>query len=650
VYLNNSTSTAPNSTDSSNRAYELGINGDALFSNGVDRAFRLMADGNNDGIADAGTYGILPSASGWIYGSELDCHSDPPALGVNPISCGNLVISGTAYDTDPPPGPVQVDIYENGNPTRLASVFTDGNNNFSYTLETRFRDGNNHSFAIYVIDRPGPGGPSPDTGLNASMTGCGYFHLRPIAGSPSLLPSDENPSQFCFTTKVDATYDNGWGGPVAGVPTTVYAFTITKNGFNVPGYPQNYPSNRFISQPAVQRCAPITNSSAGDKYCGSLSLDPTDGIVDTAGNILQIDYGRRDSFTGCPIIVNEPYVHFFGSDVSAGGGFKDTTSCNNPGGIKTYTSTTGFNNGGTAPPVGSGVQIGALSIGPVEGFSSAQLRTSSPTGSTGLTFANTTNVAASGTGKVSLGGNFGGTHCAPDYWKTKPANVTASPASGMLANFASSEIQYYEPAGGTLRINLATPSNIADAADVAIFVKGNVRISKNITFANSSWGSIENIPSLYLYVVPDDAGNGGNIYIDNSVTQLDGVYIAQPNSANQGGGIYTCSNGAARYAYSELLQYCRSQLLVNGAFVAKQVYLDRSFGSMRNSFPGEYLRGSRAGGPPDCGDSGAAPLGDCAAEIFNFGPEIFLSNPAVIQKSGPTTGKYDYLTSLSPVL
>jgi hypothetical protein len=587
-----------------------------------------------------------------------------PELYVDGVSCVVPELWGWAFDGDDPGRSIEVAIYDGPYDGVKPPVWIGATNEyredvnnaygiggvhgFRATLPASVRDGNDHTFHVFAHDNSGA---MPNTGpIQITMTGCGYFHLRPTAASPAFIPNDENPSQFCFTTKVDATYDNGWGGPAVGVPTTVYNFTITKNGVNVAGYPQNYPSNRFINQPATQRCTPVVNRTAGDRYCGKLSIDPTDGIVDRNGNILRIDNGLIESPTGCPVIVNQPYVHFIGSDVSAGGGFENAPSCSNPGSIKTYTSTTGFNNGGTAPPVGSGVQIGALSIGPVEGFSSAQLRTSSPTGSTGLTFANTTNVAASGTGKVSLGGNFGGTHCAADYWKTKPTNVTASPASGMLANFASSEIQYYEPAGGTLRINLATTSNIADGADVAIFVKGNVRISNNINFASSSWGTIENIPSFYLIVVPDDTGNGGNIYIDNGVTQLDGVYIAQPNSANQGGGIYTCSNGAARYAYTELLQYCRTQLLVNGAFVAKQVYLDRSFGSMRNSFPGEYLRGSRAGGPPDCGDSGAAPLGDCAAEIFNFGPEIYLSNPSVIQKSGPTTGKYDYLTSLSPVL
>jgi hypothetical protein len=95
-----------------------------------------------------------------------------------------------------------------------------------------------------------------------------------------------------------------------------------------------------------------------------------------------------------------------------------------------------------------------------------------------------------------------------------------------------------------------------------------------------------------------------------------------------------------------LLSNCKSQLLVNGSFVAQHVYLDRSFGSVRNAYPGEHLTGT----PYNCTDSGNTPYGDCAGEIFNFSPELYLIQPAFEPSGGPTSGKYDYVTSLAPVL
>ena len=66
--------------------------------------------------------------------------------------------------------------------------------------------------------------------------------------------------------------------------------------------------------------------------------------------------------------------------------------------------------------------------------------------------------------------------------------------------------------------------------------------------------------------------------------------------------------------------------MVNGAFVADKVFLNRSYSSLRYSQSGEYPTNPGH----NCGNSGLdVPAGatsapDCAAEIFNFSPEIFL--------------------------
>jgi hypothetical protein len=97
----------------------------------------------------------------------------------------------------------------------------------------------------------------------------------------------------------------------------------------------------------------------------------------------------------------------------------------------------------------------------------------------------------------------------------------------------------------------------------------------------------------------------------------------------------------------------QNQLLVNGAFVADKVLLDRTYSSLRYSHGGEHSTTPNASAT-NCGqgsvDAGtSAVVGDCAAEIFNYTPELYLAQPASQPTSGPTLFKYDALTSLPPV-
>jgi hypothetical protein len=89
-------------------------------------------------------------------------------------------------------------------------------------------------------------------------------------------------------------------------------------------------------------------------------------------------------------------------------------------------------------------------------------------------------------------------------------------------------------------------------------------------------------------------------------------------------------------------------LVVNGAFVAQHVQLQRTFGSLRNSVSGETPQS--AAHACEVGSTGTANRGDCAAEIFNFSPEMYLAQPPFMPSGGPASSKYDYITSLSPVL
>jgi hypothetical protein len=333
------------------------------------------------------------------------------------------------------------------------------------------------------------------------------------------------------------------------------------------------------------------------------------GNVNPSGDIIHdTDLTGPVSDTACETVVNKPYVSVYGNDVYAGGVFMSGGACSGApasGDIRANLS-------GTR---GSGVQLAAFAMNAIDKFASAKYRTSSPQAPTGLTFANT-----SGTG--TYGGSFGAARCIPDYFGDGTAGKTFAPTFGGFTDGP----QYVRPAGGTLEITGAT---IGHGQQSALYVDGNVVISNDILYDLNSWSSVDDIPSLYVVAK-------GNIYITGNVSQLNGVFVAQPG----GGTIYTCakSNGtlwatnAAAPAQSEAYQRCNNQLTVYGSFIAQQVRLLRVNNSLRD-----------AGGDNANGTSNAA-------EVFKFSPEAYLVKPA-IPATGPGTSEANqYYTTLPPVL
>jgi hypothetical protein len=74
------------------------------------------------------------------------------------------------------------------------------------------------------------------------------------------------------------------------------------------------------------------------------------------------------------------------------------------------------------------------------------------------------------------------------------------------------------------------------------------------------------------------------------------------------------------------------QLTVNGAVVAQKVMLTRTGFSLRDSRFQEQAGVSKA------------------AEIFNFPLEMYLSPPFFSPRSTATSGEYDYISILPPIL
>ncbi len=468
-----------------------------------------------------------------------------------------------------------------------------------------------------------------------------HFNIQPKAGPVSGNPTDENPTTVNWQT-------GGYKTEPPDVTATASSWLTRDRYGSAQAIVQGIINNAHVygTPPDDMFSYPNSDIRAGDNYCAHVTISPAVGWAGPDGDIVPLADSTANSGS-CLKVVNEPYVHTFGSDVSAGGGFGANCTTKH-GGINGFVNNTGMK------PTGSGVQIGALSIDRIEGFGSAILRQSTPTGSAGLSFSNE-NVS-SGSGSPGLGGNLGGTHCVPNYFDTKPPDTSENKntlvGGGVdLPDGYGNSTQYYNPGGsgtGTLTINRTTLGN---ATNIVIYVSGNVHIAGDIKYRNPNWdiaGSISKIPSLYIIT------KGGSISIDPGVKQLDGMYVSQPantDGSGPGGNIYTCGDAVGSpIAYKDLIPLCQNQLVVNGAFVAQHVWLLRSFGSLRNSYPGERLNATRPASSPDCTDSGPAQNGECAAEIFNFSPELYLAQPSLPPSSGPSTGKYEYITSLSPVL
>jgi hypothetical protein len=148
----------------------------------------------------------------------------------------------------------------------------------------------------------------------------------------------------------------------------------------------------------------------------------------------------------------------------------------------------------------------------------------------------------------------------------------------------------------------------------------------------------------------------GNIYVGKNVTRLDGMYVAQAKNDGSGGVIFTCAVQGGYTGYGDTTKFdnCGGpggegagtvrQLTVNGAFIAKDIKLDRVHKSVRDSCRGEYTSAN-----PSWAASCPATQ---ASEIFNFSPEMWLSQPPFASDASgfSSTSRFQYYTTLPPVL
>ncbi len=356
----------------------------------------------------------------------------------------------------------------------------------------------------------------------------------------------------------------------------------------------------------------------------ALPTPPTPGPYTVAATVSGQADGSSVSNT-CTTTINRanlPYLKTYGADVWAGGSYNASACATDGGGIYTYSNGSGTN------AKGSSGQLGVMALLDIKGFYSSSLKGSGTTTPIkGSTFSNTA-------GNGTYGGAFGGkAACMPDYYtRTQDTTISAQSIMASSVSFSAGKSRY--TLSGPLTINALS---VLAGSQVAVYVDGDVYIKGNITYGTGA-NTQDQLP--YLAIIAT-----GNIYIDPTVTRIDGLLIAQPKDLTTtnptDGRIYTCAPNGVAPSDTDLYTKCSSQLVINGALVAQQVKFMRTFKSLKDSSPVEtpnFATGEFTN----------------AAEVINYTPEMYLApsplrDPNQTTKSSGIYGKYDAVFSLPPV-
>ncbi len=418
---------------------------------------------------------------------------------------------------------------------------------------------------------------------NATVHTYQHFRLEPRVNS--VTANDyEDPTEINYKTIVDQrTEVQPWAStPQYSVPANSTRSLIWKRGGVTQGTLQGPTNNNGLPRfndvtydDTYENTSIPRDFRAGDQFCAVISVYPATGQIGP-GDDIRNPAGLSSDDTGpnCGRVVDRPYVRYYGSDVFAGGQFGSPGAGTN-GDIKTYIKRATNVPEGSTYGAGSGVEFAAFALGLIQvtsdqstGFTSASLRSTAPSPPSGLSFASTA---------LGMGGNYATTRSVTDYFnETKKIDTpkTDNVNSLNLSTLADNQQSWVSPLG----INKTNLTN-GGGYNVrhAVYVEGDVLISGNIVYAGSGaggWATLDSIPNFSLVV-------RGNIYIANNVTQLDGLYVAQPTSGTTGGRIYTCTRpDGSLFAPGEVFDNCRTKLKVNGSFIAQDTRLLRTYGTL----------------------------------------------------------------------
>jgi hypothetical protein len=361
--------------------------------------------------------------------------------------------------------------------------------------------------------------------------------------------------------------------------------------------------------------------------------------------------GNTFGLNNCPrpaMPLSRPTLKVTQGDIATGGGFANAATqntCTAGGtfttGAKRYISpfnsvpANDYNAGSLrtfAYPntkAGSGADFAAYALGYIQGdpagpngFYTAAVTTAG-LGYDGFMFANN-GVAIAGNLGGSLGGDFTTGHCATDYFKSGKTTMTDVPGTTFSMDGMTGG-QYYH--SGNVTINGGT---VANSRSITLYIDGDVTIANPINYAPWFFDTANySNNSPYLTVIAR-----GNIFVQNNVTTISGLYVAQPWDDGSHGVFLTCSNGGSYPDASSFIgNSCQSQLNVKGSVIAQHVYPLRAkdslcqyagtcpalgAGSASETF--EYLPSMVVGVPRINGSCGGAVIAECLDSLKSLPP------------------------------
>jgi len=418
--------------------------------------------------------------------------------------------------------------------------------------------------------------PAGSAGGNGASSGkC--FYVKPIVltcGSMSVTPSGLDPF-MSFSVTASATNNTG-------VALGNDSITLSITG------PRNYGP---MAQTVLNYSGATSSATFGPLPATGLNGQYTVSWTYASDAGSKICNNPADVFD----VTSRPYLTIYGGDAVIGNSPTAAKSC--------YTDVNGGAygwNSYTTTFKGAGAQYAVTALGTIQEFASS-LGAGAPDK---LAFANVDYGPADPVHNVAtglFGGMFGATNTPCDF---------------------VSDLTVPQQNGPSMTLPSAIPSG-----DTVKYAKGDVYISNNIIYNGSGapWASLSAIPSFKLVVE-------GDIYIDHSVTQLDGLYVAMIDGNGNGGSIYTCASSIGndeKPGIPGFYNTCKNKLTINGAFIAKQVHFLRTIGSLGQATTDNPVTGASN-----------------AAEVFNYSPEMWLPR----NTSVPSSGRYDSITGLPPVL
>lgn len=655
---------------------------------GNSHTFYGLTPGSTHTYSGTATWIIIRSQGATQYRDTRGCGSrtatqdnlnNQASAWVDGISCNAGTLSFRANVVDP----------DGGTPGYYLSIQNVGdtgwiyaaNGSYWYSYGSRPQNGATYSISIWAADAqtggvvgPGvtsytcPAPPPPPTPT------CNLFSVSPALVGPgdtsTLTWSTSNATSFTVDQGVGSLSPVGGGSRIVGPVNSTRTYTGTASG---PGGSVNCsttltvgsvgcalnsilaiePGETYTPAVTISYSGAATNFSAtttvtvnGTTRVHTIPVGPVPANYSTTVSVGQAisfplvgNYPVTSSTSGtvngaaygplnCSVppppspdpvvpVVLKSYFKVFNGGTTVGAGFNSgTTTCT--------TSGTGQVSGfaSSSPSFhGASTQYDLKALAPVANtfYSSGGRQPASPNFKA-LTFANN---PASGT----YGGGYGGTSCITDYYTTtKKTGINTTIPGGVsninaIDNIANPHDQIESTSGN----RTISGGGLNPGDKLVIYITGNVHITSNITLA-TNYTTVSDIPFFALVVK-------GNIMIDPTVTQLDGLYIAQPNGGT-GGIVYTCANSVTTIpATAAMYTTCNRKLTFNGSVVAKNIKLLRTFGTL--------LAGTAA-------ETSSATATN-TAEVFNGMPELFLANPA-FKIDETSTELYDSITSLPPLL